>query len=50
MVIAELKCSDGAKIRIEETPYYYKVIVGGKAWYWNRETGKFDGTSSPLRG
>ena len=45
MVIKETKCSNGTKIKLEETPYYYKVIVGGKVWYWNRETSEFDGTS-----
>ena len=45
MVIKETKCSNGTKIKIEETPYYYKVTVGGKVWYWNRDTGEYDGTS-----
>ena len=45
MVIKEIKCSNGSKLKLEESPYYYIVRVGGKVWYWNRETGKFDGTS-----
>ena len=45
MVIKETKCSNGTKIKLEETPYYFTVTVGGKVWYWNRETGEFDGTS-----
>lgn len=45
MVIKEAKFSNGSKIRLEETPCYYIVTVGGKSWYWNRETGEFDGTS-----
>ena len=45
MVSKETKHSNGTKIKLEETPYYYNVTVGGKVWYWNRETSKFDGTS-----
>ena len=45
MVIKETQFSNGNKIRLEEAPYYYIVTVGGKAWYWNREKRKFDGTS-----
>ncbi len=45
MVINELKCSNGTKVIFEETPYYYKVTVGNKTWYWNKDTGEFDGTS-----
>lgn len=39
------KCKNGVEIRFEETPYYYKVTVGKRTWYWNRGTGQFDGTS-----
>ena len=45
MVIKETKFGNGSKIRLEETPYYHIVIVGGKTWYWVKGTGKFDGTS-----
>ena len=24
---------------------YFKIIVGKKTWYWNIDTGEFDGTS-----
>ena len=40
-----IKCDNGTEIRIEESRLYVKVIVGNKAWYWNKETGEFDGTS-----
>ncbi|KKL84395.1 hypothetical protein LCGC14_1965160 [marine sediment metagenome] len=33
------------KVRFEITPYYYKVISGQGTWYWNKDTGEFDGTS-----
>ena len=45
MVIKEAKFGNGSKIKLEKTPYYYVLTAGGKTWYWNRETGKFDGTS-----
>ncbi len=45
MAIKESKCSKGIKVKFEETPYYYKVTVGKKTWYWNKDTGEFDGTS-----
>jgi len=38
-------CLNGVKLKFEETPYYYKVVVGDKTWYWNRDTGEFDGLS-----
>ena len=40
-----VKCKNGVKIKAEETPYYYKVTVGKKTWYWNIDTGEFDGES-----
>lgn len=39
------KCENGIVLEFEETPYYFKVTVGHKTWYWNKDTGKFDGTS-----
>ena len=39
------KFTNGEEIVFEETPYYYKVTVGRKTWYWNKDTGEFDGTS-----
>jgi len=40
-----IKCNNGVQIKIEETQRYVKVIVGNKTWYWNKDTGEFDGTS-----
>ena len=40
-----IKCDNGIEIKIEESQLYVKVIVGNKTWYWNKETGEFDGTS-----
>ena len=37
------KCSNGIILKFEETPYYYKVTVGNKTWYWDKDTGEFDG-------
>ena len=39
------KCENGVEIRIKESQLYVKVTVGGKTWYWNKDTGEFDGTS-----
>ncbi|KKN25856.1 hypothetical protein LCGC14_0880430 [marine sediment metagenome] len=39
------KCKNGTALKFEETPYYYKVAVGKRTWYWNSDTGEFDGTS-----
>ena len=48
MVIKECKCSNGIKVKFEETPYYITLTVGNRIWYWNRETGEFDGTSRAI--
>lgn len=45
MKTIEAKCENGKDIKFEETPYYFKVTVGRKTWYWNKDTGEFDGTS-----
>ena len=39
------KCGNGNVLEFEETPYYFKVTVGNKTWYWSKGTGKFDGVS-----
>jgi len=38
-----VKCKNGAVIEIRESPYYFTVTIGGGTWYWNIDTGKFDG-------
>jgi len=40
-----IKCNNGVEIKIKESQRYVKVIAGNKTWYWNKETGEFDGTS-----
>ena len=45
MVVKEVECTNGKKVKFEETPYYYKLTIGNKTWYWNKDTGEFDGTS-----
>lgn len=40
-----LRSYENMKVRFEVTPYYYKVTSGKKTWYWNKDTGEFDGTS-----
>ena len=45
MVVNEVKCTNGEMVSFEETPYYYKLTIGKKTWYWDRDTGKYDGVS-----
>ena len=45
MILNEVKLNNGDKIRFEETPYYFKITIGKRTWYWKKETGEFDGTS-----
>ena len=45
MVINEAKCENGERVTFEGTPYYFKITIGGKTWYWDRDTGKYDGVS-----
>jgi len=44
-----IKCNNGVEIKIEESQLYIKVTAGHKTWYWNRETGEFDGTSFDIK-
>ncbi len=50
MVVSKVKCTNGWTVTFEETPYYFKLTVGNKTWYWNRDTGEFDGTSFKVAG
>ena len=45
MVLYEVKLENGSNIKFEENPYYFKLTVGKRTWYWVRETGEYDGTS-----
>jgi len=44
-----IKCTNGVVIKIEESPRYVEVIVGNKTWYWDKDTGEFDGTSFDVK-
>ena len=35
MVVNEVKCINGEMVSFEETPYYFKLTIGNKTWYWN---------------
>ncbi len=37
------RCKNGGELKFEETPYYYKVTIGNKTWYWDKDTGEYDG-------
>ena len=43
------RCKNGVELKFEETSYYFKVIVGNQTWYWNRDTGEFDGVSFDVK-
>lgn len=45
MVVKVTKCKNGEEVSFKETPFYFKLTIGRKTWYWNRDTGKYDGTS-----
>ena len=45
MVINKVRCTNGEVVSFEGTTYYYKLTIGKKTWYRDRDTGKFDGTS-----
>ena len=44
-MLSEVKVKNGDRIKFEETPYYFKITIGKRTWYWVRETGEYDGTS-----
>lgn len=44
-ILSEVKLENGVNMKFEETPYYFKITVGNRTWYWKRETGEFDGTA-----
>ena len=37
---------DNVKLGISD--YYYTITIGKKTWYWNKDDGKFDGTSTEV--
>ena len=39
------KCTNGEEIEFRKTPYYYWIAIRNMIWYWNKETGEFDGES-----
>ena len=39
----------GHKIAIEVSPYYSKLFVDDRVYYFNKETGEFDETSIPTQ-
>jgi len=40
----------GHKIRIEVSPYYSKLIINTRVYYFIKETGEFHVTSMPMEG
>ena len=50
MLVSEVKCINGERIIFEETPYYFKITIGDRTWYWDKDTGKYDGESYLVEG
>ncbi len=45
-----IECDElGDKIKLEISSHYLEVTVGEKTYYFNKETGEFDGTSWPMK-
>ncbi|KKN23680.1 hypothetical protein LCGC14_0902390 [marine sediment metagenome] len=45
ILVAGIKWEDG-NLKFVVNDLYYRVTVGRRNWYWVKETGEFDGTSS----
>jgi len=43
-----IKCENGVTIEAKESPCYFMVVIGNRTWYWNKDTGKFSGTSKKI--
>ena len=37
---------NGIKYMVRKSSKYISMTVGDRTWYWNIDTGEFDGTSS----
>ena len=45
-MIKQIRHNDlGDKLALEVTPYYLNVIIGRETYHFEKEVGKFDGTS-----
>jgi len=42
----DIYSDDNIKFKVSDL--YYSITVGDKAWYWDKEDGKFDGESIDL--
>ena len=38
----------GLGVQLEVTPYYVIMTVGADSWYWNKDSGRYDGISRDL--
>jgi len=39
----------GNKIEISVSPYFTKLAINKREYYFEKETGKFDGTAMPMK-
>ena len=49
MVLSKSKLKNGKEIKLEEKSYYFTITIGKRIWYWDKDTGEFDGTSYRVR-
>ena len=38
----------GKRIKFEITPYYFKLSVNNREYYFNKDSGEFDGSAVPI--
>ena len=51
-IIQPFKYNDlvtGDKIRVSVSPYFTKLMINKREYYFEKETGKFDGTAMPMK-
>ena len=39
----------GNKVEISVSPYFSKLTINEREYYFEKETGKFDGTAMPMK-
>lgn len=51
-IIQPFKCKDiltGHHVSVKVTPYYSKLIISDRVYYFTKKTREFDRTSCPMR-
>ncbi len=45
-----IELTDVDEIRVDVSPWYFVLRIGNLAYYWNRETGEYDGLAISYAG